>query len=96
VVEVGRRAKYLLIGVPAGTLIIHLGMSGSLRVLPAGTRRASTTMWTSSSTPGMVLRFNDPRRFGSIHWQPCRSRPPLAAQRRSASSRCPRSSPVPG
>ena len=35
--KVERRAKYLLIGADAGTLICHLGMSGSLRLVPAGT-----------------------------------------------------------
>jgi formamidopyrimidine-DNA glycosylase len=69
VVEVGRRAKYLLIGVPAGTLIIHLGMSGSLRVLPAGTLPRKHDHVDFEFDSGMVLRFNDPRRFGSIHFQ---------------------------
>src|SRR6185436_2381806 len=35
----GRRAKYLLLETDAGTLILHLGMSGSLRVLPVATPR---------------------------------------------------------
>lgn len=66
--EVERRAKYLLFRFSSGTLIVHLGMSGSLRVL------------TSASAPqkhdhidlefgATLLRYNDPRRFGSMHWQ---------------------------
>ncbi len=47
----GRRAKYLLIETEAGTLILHLGMSGSLRVLPRIRRASRTITSTSSSTP---------------------------------------------
>ena len=61
---VERRAKYLLIRLTRGTLIMHLGMSGSLRILSQ--RRALKThdhldLWLDS---GQTLRFNDPRRFG--------------------------------
>ncbi|MEQ8484765.1 MAG: bifunctional DNA-formamidopyrimidine glycosylase/DNA-(apurinic or apyrimidinic site) lyase [Pseudomonadales bacterium] len=70
VIDVGRRAKYLLIGLPAGALIVHLGMSGSLRVLPAGTPPLKHDHVDLEFDSGSLLRFNDPRRFGSIHYQP--------------------------
>jgi formamidopyrimidine-DNA glycosylase len=64
VAAVERRAKYLLIRLGRGTLIMHLGMSGSLRVLPQRTARLPhdhLDLWLDS---GQALRFNDPRRFG--------------------------------
>ena len=62
----GRRAKYLLIETDAGTLILHLGMSGSLRVLPAATPRIAHDHVDIELDSGQTLRFNDPRRFGSL------------------------------
>jgi formamidopyrimidine-DNA glycosylase len=62
----GRRAKYLLIETEAGTLILHLGMSGSLRVLPAATPRIAHDHLDIELDSGQTLRFNDPRRFGSL------------------------------
>lgn len=62
----GRRAKYLLIETEAGTLILHLGMSGSLRVLPASTPRITHDHVDIELDSGQTLRFNDPRRFGSL------------------------------
>lgn len=62
----GRRAKYLLIETEAGTLILHLGMSGSLRVLPASTPRLTHDHVDIELDSGQTLRFNDPRRFGSL------------------------------
>lgn len=64
----GRRAKYLLIGLESGTLIVHLGMSGSLRVLPAETPRIAHDHYDLLLDSGNTLRFNDPRRFGSLHY----------------------------
>jgi formamidopyrimidine-DNA glycosylase len=64
--SVGRRAKYLLIGTDAGTLILHLGMSGSLRVLDAGTPPLAHDHLDLVLDSGKCLRFNDPRRFGSL------------------------------
>jgi formamidopyrimidine-DNA glycosylase len=64
----GRRAKYLLLGLDdASTLIWHLGMSGSLRILPAGTPRLAHDHVDVLLASGQLLRFNDPRRFGSLH-----------------------------
>jgi formamidopyrimidine-DNA glycosylase len=64
----GRRAKYLLLETDAGTLILHLGMSGSLRVLPAETPRITHDHFDLLLDSGVTLRFNDPRRFGSLHY----------------------------
>ncbi len=64
----GRRAKYLLIRLQSGTLLVHLGMSGTLRVLPAGTPRTAHDHYDLLLDSGKVLRFNDPRRFGSLHY----------------------------
>jgi formamidopyrimidine-DNA glycosylase len=63
-----RRAKYLLIGLDSGTLIVHLGMSGSLRVLAADTPRLTHDHYELLLDSGAVVRFNDPRRFGSLHY----------------------------
>ena len=65
---VGRRAKYLLLTLEHGTLILHLGMSGSLRVLPADTPRAKHDQFDLVLDSGAALRLNDPRRFGSLHY----------------------------
>ena len=66
--RVERRAKYLLIGFDSGTAIIHLGMSGSLRLLSAGIPARPHDHWDFVLDTGQVLRFHDPRRFGSLHW----------------------------
>jgi formamidopyrimidine-DNA glycosylase len=64
----GRRAKYLLIELESGTLLLHLGMSGSLRVLPSETPRILHDHFDIVLDSGHSLRFNDPRRFGSLHY----------------------------
>lgn len=66
--RVSRRAKYLLLELTHGTLLWHLGMSGSLRVLPAGTARDLHDHVDLILDSGFLLRFNDPRRFGSLHY----------------------------
>jgi len=65
---VRRRAKYLLIDLERGTLILHLGMSGSLRVLPTDTPPIDHDHVDILLDSGLLLRFNDPRRFGSLLW----------------------------
>jgi formamidopyrimidine-DNA glycosylase len=65
ILSVGRRAKYLLIGLERGTLILHLGMSGNLRVLPATTPRLTHDHLDLLLDSAQALRLNDPRRFGS-------------------------------
>src|SRR5690606_15396466 len=64
---VQRRAKYLLLQLERGYLMIHLGMSGSLRVLPVRTARETHDHFDLEMDSGWMLRFNDPRRFGSLH-----------------------------
>ena len=64
--QTGRRAKYLLFQLDSGTLLLHLGMSGSLRVLPADTPRLTHDHFDVLLDSGSVLRYNDPRRFGSL------------------------------
>jgi formamidopyrimidine-DNA glycosylase len=54
-------------------LIAHLGMSGSLRVMSAGAPRLLHDHFDLVLDSGQCLRFNDPRRFGSLHW--CRGDP---------------------
>jgi formamidopyrimidine-DNA glycosylase len=68
VVHVGRRAKYLLLGADNGTLILHLGMSGSLRIIESGLAAARHDHVDLVLDNGKSLRFTDPRRFGSLHW----------------------------
>jgi len=65
---VDRRAKYILIRFDVGTLILHLGMSGSLRLVKADTPPKTHDHWDIRFEGGRVLRFHDPRRFGSLHW----------------------------
>ena len=69
-----RRAKYLLLDTTAGSALLHLGMSGSLRVLPEDTPvrahdHVDIALVGEDGKPGRVLRFNDPRRFGCLLWQ---------------------------
>ena len=71
---VRRRAKYLLMDTEAGSALLHLGMSGSLRVLPATTPATAhdhvdIALAGAHGGAGRVLRFNDPRRFGCLLWQ---------------------------
>jgi formamidopyrimidine-DNA glycosylase len=66
--SVERRAKYILIGFDTGTLILHLGMSGSLRLVKEGTAPKTHDHWDIHVDSGWLLRFHDPRRFGSLHW----------------------------
>jgi len=68
VLSVDRRAKYLLIRLEAGTVILHLGMSGSLRLVSGGTPPKAHDHWDLVLDSGLTLRFHDPRRFGSLHF----------------------------
>jgi formamidopyrimidine-DNA glycosylase len=68
ILSVERRAKYLLLRTDGGTLLIHLGMSGSLRVLAGESPARLHDHVELGLGNGMLLRFNDPRRFGSFHF----------------------------
>lgn len=65
---VDRRAKYILITTSAGTLMLHLGMSGSLRVVAATEPPHDHDHFDVVLDGGRCLRLRDPRRFGSVHW----------------------------
>ena len=65
-----RRAKYLLLECDSGTLIIHLGMSGRLRILTVSENMAAEKHdhFDLVVNNGYLLRYTDPRRFGAILW----------------------------
>ncbi len=63
-----RRAKYLLLRCGNGTLILHLGMSGSLRILPVGTPAEKHDHFELILDNGKLMRLRDPRRFGAVLW----------------------------
>ncbi len=65
---VGRRGKYLLLAFQTGSLIVHLGMSGSLRILGPDTPMQKHDHFDLAFTNGSILRLRDPRRFGAILW----------------------------
>jgi len=67
--HIERRAKYLLIGNAHGQAIVHLGMSGSLRVVDDGSERRKHDHVELETQGGTVLRYHDPRRFGCWLWQ---------------------------
>jgi formamidopyrimidine-DNA glycosylase len=68
VTGVTRRAKYLLIGTDRGTLLVHLGMSGNLRAVGPELALLPHDHVDLALDSGLVVRFNDPRRFGSMHF----------------------------
>ena len=65
---VGRRGKYLLFATEAGTLIVHLGMSGSLRLVPHEATAGKHDHLDVVLEGGQSLRLTDPRRFGAVLW----------------------------
>jgi formamidopyrimidine-DNA glycosylase len=66
--SVERRGKYLLLRTARGTALLHLGMSGSLRVLPSGSPAGRHDHFDIVLESGDCIRFTDPRRFGSLLW----------------------------
>ena len=73
ILGIRRRAKYLLLDTAPGSALLHLGMSGNLRVLPAKTAIGAHDHVDLALDSGRVLRLNDPRRFGCLLWQPAGS-----------------------
>ena len=65
---VSRRAKYLLIETAKGKIMLHLGMSGSLRILDANMQPEKHDHVDFVLDNKTLLRYRDPRRFGSIFW----------------------------
>jgi len=75
--SVERRGKYLLLGFDHGVLVVHLGMSGSLRFLerpPPPSRHDHVDLVFGHGT----LRYHDPRRFGAMLWHDAGDGPVLA------------------
>ena len=68
VTDVDRRAKYLLFNTDAGRLMVHLGMSGSLRIATRASPIRKHDHIDLAFEDGTVLRYHDPRRFGSVFW----------------------------
>ncbi|UOA10640.1 bifunctional DNA-formamidopyrimidine glycosylase/DNA-(apurinic or apyrimidinic site) lyase [Methylobacter sp. S3L5C] len=66
--SVSRRAKYLLFTTDVGTMLVHLGMSGSLRIMTTGQGPGKHDHLDFIFNDDTVLRFNDPRRFGAVLW----------------------------
>ena len=68
IIKLARRGKYLLIQFTHGTLIIHLGMSGSLRIVNINTLPTRHDHIDIIFSTQQLLRYNDPRRFGAVLW----------------------------
>ena len=66
--QLRRRGKYLIFELDRGALIVHLGMSGALRIVPAASIPGKHDHLDWLFEGGIVLRFTDPRRFGSVHF----------------------------
>ena len=82
---VERRAKYLLLHTQAGSALLHLGMSGMLRLLPPDAPigkhdHVDIALERVPTQASRILRFTDPRRFGCLLWQPPGEIHPLLAQ----------------
>ena len=67
--QISRRAKYLLLHFEFGQLVMHLGMSGSIRVINSFEPLKKHEHFELIFDNKTSLRFHDPRRFGSVLWQ---------------------------
>ena len=76
--DVTRRAKYLFIHTDAGEMVLHLGMSGKMRVVDVGEERKKHDHIEIELMSGKKLVLNDPRRFGSCLWQDANNSQALA------------------
>lgn len=79
VLSITRRGKYLQFNFANGQILVHLGMSGSLRVVDAGVLREKHDHVEWVIEGGKRLRLNDPRRFGCVLWNTQAGRHPLLA-----------------
>ncbi len=68
--KIERRSKYLLLRFSNGTLLLHLGMSGSVRILEQDTPAVKHDHFEMLFDNEKILRLNDPRRFGAVLWFP--------------------------
>ncbi len=66
--SVERRGKYLILKCSAGSLLVHLGMTGHLRIVAGGRAAGPHDHFDLLFASGVLLRLNDVRRFGSLHW----------------------------
>jgi len=66
--KVGRRGKYLLLSAETGTVMVHLGMSGNLRLVDVNVPAEKHDHIDIVFEGGKALRLHDPRRFGSVLW----------------------------
>ena len=69
ILKISRRAKYLLLHFDLGQLVMHLGMSGSIRVVDSFEPLKKHEHFELKLDNSTSLRFHDPRRFGSVLWQ---------------------------
>jgi len=74
-----RRGKYLILTLDSGNLIVHLGMSGSLRLVGRDTPPRRHDHVDLILDDGLTLRYHDPRRFGAVIWSVDPLREPLLA-----------------
>ncbi|HEY6131309.1 MAG TPA: bifunctional DNA-formamidopyrimidine glycosylase/DNA-(apurinic or apyrimidinic site) lyase [Halioglobus sp.] len=74
---VERRAKYLMFRTATGTMLIHLGMSGSLRVVAPEASAGRHDHFDVLLEGNICLRYHDPRRFGCVLWLVPGERHPL-------------------
>jgi formamidopyrimidine-DNA glycosylase len=70
VLDLSRRSKYLLFGLGGGSLLVHLGMTGSLRIHTRAAERRPHDHVDIVFSDGSRLRYHDPRRFGAMLWAP--------------------------
>lgn len=66
--DIRRRGKYLLFDLPKGHLLVHLGMSGRLTLVPRDTPPRKHDHVDIDLDGPRTLRFTDPRRFGAVLW----------------------------
>lgn len=66
--KVERRAKYIVLHHTGGFVLAHLGMTGSMRIVTSGEPVKKHDHVDICFEDGVILRYHDPRRFGSIHW----------------------------
>jgi len=64
-----RRAKYIILQLETGNIIIHLGMSGSLRINSSSTAAEKHDHIDIQLSNNKILRLRDPRKFGCVLWQ---------------------------
>lgn len=69
ILGISRRAKYLLFDLGRGKLIVHLGMSGSLRYLESAAEPEKHDHFDLLFSDGSLIRLRDPRRFGAVLWE---------------------------